>query len=70
MLVLTRKKGEAILIGEDIIIKVVECDGDKIRLGIEAPKNVKVMRMELLEETVDINLESAKQNASILDELM
>ncbi len=47
MLVLTRKKNEKIIIGEDITIVVVEMRGDKVRLGIEAPKEVPVHREEV-----------------------
>ena len=43
MLVLTRKQNEGILIGNDIVITVINIEGDKIRLGIEAPKNVRVI---------------------------
>jgi carbon storage regulator len=50
MLVLTRKQNEGILIGSDILVTVIQIDGDKIRLGIEAPKNVRVIRQELTAE--------------------
>lgn len=50
MLVLTRKQNEGILIGNDIVVTVINIDGDKIRLGIEAPKNVRVIREELIKE--------------------
>jgi carbon storage regulator len=50
MLVLTRKQNEGILIGNDIVVTVINIEGDKIRLGIEAPKNVRVIREELLKE--------------------
>jgi len=49
MLVLSRKKNESILINDDIAIVVVEIRGDKVRLGIEAPKEVSVMRREVYE---------------------
>lgn len=49
MLVLSRKLGESIRIGEDITITVVNVDRGKIRLGIEAPAEVKIMRTELIE---------------------
>ena len=48
MLVLSRKRGEKICIGENICITVVEIDRGKIRLGIEAPREVPVFRQELL----------------------
>ncbi|MDY0164904.1 MAG: carbon storage regulator CsrA [Thermoguttaceae bacterium] len=47
MLVLARKKNESIVIREDVVVTVVEVRGDKVRLGIEAPKEVKVHRREV-----------------------
>ena len=47
MLVLTRKLNEAIVIGENIVVTVIDIRGDKIRLGIEAPKHVSVHRREV-----------------------
>ena len=47
MLILSRKVGETVYLNEDIEIKIVEVSGDKVRLGIEAPKDVKVLRSEL-----------------------
>ncbi|MDA0376047.1 MAG: carbon storage regulator CsrA [bacterium] len=49
MLVLSRKRREKILIGDTITITVIEIRGDKVRLGIDAPKEVRVVRSELLE---------------------
>ena len=48
MLVLSRKLGEKIFIGENICITVVDIDRGKIRLGIEAPRDVPIYRQELL----------------------
>jgi carbon storage regulator len=48
MLVLSRKLGEKILIGDNIYITVVDIDRGKIRLGIEAPRDVPIYRQELL----------------------
>jgi carbon storage regulator len=47
MLVLSRKLGEKIYVGENIRITVVDIDGGKIRLGIEAPRDVPIYRQEL-----------------------
>lgn len=47
MLVLSRKKGESIVIGDNIVLTIVEVRGDKIRLGIEAPRDVPVHRKEI-----------------------
>jgi len=49
MLVLSRKKNESIVIRDDIVVTVVEIRGDKVRLGIEAPKEVTVHRREVYE---------------------
>jgi carbon storage regulator len=48
MLCLSRKLGERIIIGKDIVITVIDIQGNKIRLGIEAPRDVSVMRAELV----------------------
>jgi carbon storage regulator len=47
MLVLSRKKNESVIIGDDIVVVVVEIRGDKVRLGIEAPKDISVHRREV-----------------------
>lgn len=53
MLVLSRKRGERIFIGEGICITVVEIDRNKVRIGIEAPKDVSIFREELKDEWDD-----------------
>jgi carbon storage regulator len=55
MLVLTRRKNQSIVIGDDIIITVLDVKGDQIRLGITAPRNVQVYREELLAALKDAN---------------
>ncbi|VAX40566.1 Carbon storage regulator [hydrothermal vent metagenome] len=47
MLVLSRKKNESIIIGENIVITIVEVRGDKVRLGIQAPREVPIHRSEV-----------------------
>ena len=59
MLVLSRKKNESIVINNDITIVVVEIRGDKVRLGIEAPKEVPVHRREVYD--------AIKRNAAVQD---
>ncbi len=49
MLVLSRKKNESIIINDNVVITVVEVRGDKVRIGIEAPRDVSVHRQEVLE---------------------
>jgi carbon storage regulator len=50
MLVLSRKKNESIVINNDVVVTVVEIRGDKVRLGIVAPKEVPVHREEVYEQ--------------------
>jgi carbon storage regulator len=62
MLVLSRKKNESIVINDDITIVVVEIRGDKVRLGVEAPKEVPVHRREVydaIKRTVESPADSA-----------
>jgi len=50
MLILTRQVGTAIVIGQQIVVKVVHIDGDKVRLGIEAPKELQVQKETVSEK--------------------
>lgn len=50
MLVLGRKAGERILIGEDVVVTVVAVGGERVKLGIEAPRETRVWRGELKDE--------------------
>ena len=49
MLVITRQPGDSILIGEDIKVIILEVSGDKIKIGIDAPRSVRIMRSEVLD---------------------
>lgn len=49
MLILQRKPGQAVQIGEDIVVSVVSIDNNRVRLSISAPTNVSILRSELLE---------------------
>lgn len=60
MLVLSRKPGESLLIGDNIYVKIVSVDGDKVRVAIDAPKNVNIMRNELT-EAEKINNQAVKK---------
>ncbi len=60
MLILTRKIGESIVIGDDIVIKVVETGKNSIRIGIDAPKEITVLRQEVFESIQRENILSSK----------
>jgi len=55
MLVLSRKLNETILIGDNVRVTLLGIDGDKIKIGIDAPRDVKVFREELIEATKSTN---------------
>jgi carbon storage regulator len=63
MLVLTRKPGEQIMIGEGIVITVLEGRGDGVRIGIEAPRGVPIQRREVIEAIAAANLAAAEAGA-------
>ena len=59
MLVLSRRVGERVVVGDDVTITVLEVRGDVVRIGIDAPRSVAVHRAELLEELESVNREAA-----------
>lgn len=59
MLVLTRRAGESVMIGDDVVITVLEARGDVIRLGIQAPRDVQVHREEVYRELQESNRAAA-----------
>lgn len=69
MLVLTRKTGEGIVIGDDITVRIIESKGGNIRLGIDAPKNKKIYRQEVYDRISQENVEATQWNSIDLDSL-
>ncbi|BDY13370.1 carbon storage regulator CsrA [Hydrogenimonas cancrithermarum] len=61
MLVLTRKKDEAIRIGDNIVIKIIATDKNSVRIGIEAPDNVTILREELVRAVSEENLKATQK---------
>lgn len=62
MLILSRKSGETLLINDDIEIKIIDVNGDKVKIGIDAPKNVKILRKEL-----SLTMESNKASSNTMN---
>jgi carbon storage regulator len=69
VLVLTRRAGESVMIGDDVVITVLEARGDVIRLGIQAPKDVRVHREEVYRELQAANREAASPTDAVVEEL-
>ena len=69
MLILSRKKNESIMIGDDIEIMVTEVSGDVVKIGISAPRRVSVHRKEVYEEIKTENVLASQANISHLTSL-
>lgn len=69
MLVITRKKGESILIGDDIEITVSKVEDGSVKLAINAPKEMTILRKELFEEVESQNKEAVNLNKDLLKNL-
>ncbi len=67
MLVLTRKAGDGIVIGDDITIKIIEIKGGGIRIGIDAPKDCKIYRQEIYDRISQENREALQWDLDDLD---
>ena len=66
MLILTRKVGEAVAIGDDIQVSIVEVKGTQVKLGIQAPKNIEVHREEIYQKIQEENRRAALVSKDIL----
>ena len=69
MLVLTRKAGEGIVIGDDVTIKIVEMKGGGVRIGIDAPKDRKIYRQEIYDRITEENKMATQWDMDALDSL-
>ena len=69
MLILARKIDEKIKIGEDITLTIIEVRGDQVKIGVEAPKHVKVFREEVFQAIQDENKAAAASALSSRDDL-
>jgi carbon storage regulator len=66
MLILARKENQSIMIGEDIEITIVNIKGDHVKIGINAPTDVKVYRKEIFEEIAKANIEATNIKPDIM----
>jgi carbon storage regulator len=64
MLVLSRHRDESIMIGDDVVVTIVDIRGDKVRLGIDAPQDIPVHRQEVYEAIQRENRNAAKLGAA------
>ena len=69
MLALTRKSNEAIIINGNIEVKILDIQGDKVKIGINAPKEVSIYRKEIYEIVKSNNQEAIRNKNMALDEL-
>ncbi|MEQ6903723.1 carbon storage regulator CsrA [Nocardioides sp. YIM 152588] len=69
MLVLSRRVGESVVIGDDVTVTVLEVRGDVVRIGIDAPRSVRVNRAELLQQVADANADAASPSADAVASL-
>jgi len=66
MLVLSRKSGEVIKIGDEIEITVIAAKGDQVKIGINAPKNVEIYRKEVFEQIISENKQATTDLSSVM----
>lgn len=55
MLVLSRKAGEVLFIGKDVSVEILGIEGDRVRIGINAPRETRIFRKELMDATIETN---------------
>jgi len=69
VLVLTRRPGESIMVGDDVVVTVLDVRGDVVRLGIKAPRSVQVHREEVYRELQRVNQEAASPSEGAVQAL-
>ncbi|WP_346913607.1 carbon storage regulator CsrA [Clostridium sp.] len=69
MLVVTRKPGEGIKIGDDVEITIVKIDDNSVKVSINAPKEVKILRSELYKEVGEENINASQINMELLPKI-
>lgn len=66
MLIITRRPGEKIMVGDDVVVEVIEVNGSSVRIGIAAPKSIPVYREEIWEAVRSENRAAAASDAGLL----
>jgi carbon storage regulator len=69
MLIITRKKGESLMIGDNIEIIISKIDDGSVKIGIKAPRDIQILRKELYEEVERENKEATKIDISMLSNI-
>ena len=69
MLILTRRVGESIVVGDDVTVTVFEVRGDAVRIGIDAPRSVQVHRQEVYDELQAANQQAVSPSDAAVDAL-
>ena len=64
MLVVSRKIGEELKVGNDIIVKIIDIDKNQVKIGIDAPRNIMILRMELVKEITKQNKLSIQETTT------
>lgn len=70
MLVITRKKGQSLMIGDDIEVTISKIEDGSVKIGINAPKNVTILRKELYEEVKKENKQAINIDIGLLKEII
>lgn len=70
MLVLTRRIGESVLIGDEIEVTLLDVKGDSVRLGIKAPRTTRIQRSEIVQAVEAENVSAAASGASAADDIL
>lgn len=66
MLIITRKKGESLMLGDDIEITISKIEDGSVKIGINAPKNISILRKELYEQVQEENQNAANFDINLL----
>jgi carbon storage regulator len=67
MLVLTRKNGESIKIGDEIEITIISAKNDQVKIGIKAPKEVEILRKEIYDQILEENQQASQDISGLLE---